>query len=179
VLEILRSLVEISILKMSTEWMATAFEMLTSNYSAYRNRWISDDKWIEIIRNNYIDNPSKEKEEELKFNRKNLVRAIGSRWKTTIQDFTPTNQRGIFRHQYSVTTQVKNDEGAMVSKRRRVTYLYATIPGKDYPRKPRVAEVFKDEDETDDRIRRLKKRRRAEDQVDQRISAITNPSTTV
>jgi hypothetical protein len=32
-----------------------------------------------------------------------------------------------------------------------VTYLYATIPGQDYdPRKPRVAEVFKDENETDD-----------------------------
>jgi hypothetical protein len=28
---------------------------------------------------------------------------------------------------------------------------YATIPGKDYPRKPRVSEVFKDEeDEMDD-----------------------------
>jgi hypothetical protein len=45
------------------------------------NRWISDDKWIEIIWNNYIDNPSKEKEEELNFNRGNMLRAVGSiRW---------------------------------------------------------------------------------------------------
>jgi hypothetical protein len=75
----------------------------------------------------------------------NMVRAIGSRWMTDIQDFTPTNQRGIFRYQYSVTFKVENDEGEMVSKRGPVTYLYATIPGKDYLRKPRVAEVFKDE----------------------------------
>ncbi len=54
----------------------------------------------------------------------------------------------------------------MVSKRRQATYLYATIPGKDYPRKPRVAEVFKDEDEMDDCIRGIKKRKRAKDQVD-------------
>jgi hypothetical protein len=86
-----------------------------------------------------------------------LVRAIGSRWKTTIQDFTPTNQSDIFRHQYSVTFEVKKDEGGMVSKRRRVSYLCATIPGQYYPRKPRVAEIFKDEDETDDHIRGLKK----------------------
>jgi hypothetical protein len=46
---------------------------------------------MEIIRNNYIDNPSKEKEEKLKLNRGNMVRAIGSRWKTDIQEFTPIN----------------------------------------------------------------------------------------
>jgi hypothetical protein len=71
--------------------MATAYKTLTSNYSKYRNQWISDDKWMEIIRNNYIDNPSKEKEEKLKLNRGNMVRAIGSRWKTDIQEFTPIN----------------------------------------------------------------------------------------
>jgi hypothetical protein len=58
-----------------------------------------------------------------------MVQAIGSRWKTEIQDFTPTNQSGIFRHRYSVTFEVENDEGEMISKRRQVTYLYATIPG--------------------------------------------------
>jgi hypothetical protein len=48
-----------------------------------------------------------------------MVRAIGSRlWKNEIQDFTPTNQSSIFRHQYSVTFEVENDEGKMVSKRR-------------------------------------------------------------
>ena len=158
VLRIIFSLAENSLSSMSTEWMATDYATLTTKYPEYRNRWISDGKWIEIIRNNYITNPSKEKEEELKFNRGNMVRAIGSRWKTTLQDFTPTNQSGIFRHQYSVTFEVDNDKGGTVSRRRRVTYLYATKPGQDYPRKPRVAEVFKDEDETDDRVRGLKKR---------------------
>jgi hypothetical protein len=67
------------IFKMSTEWMATAYETLTRKYPGYRDRWISDDKWLEIIRNNYIDNPSKEKEEELKFSSGNMVRAIGSK----------------------------------------------------------------------------------------------------
>ncbi len=55
---------------MSTEWMATAFQTLTTNYPEYHNRWISDEKWMKIIQNNYIDDPSKEKEEDLKFNRK-------------------------------------------------------------------------------------------------------------
>ena len=177
VLRILCLLAEKLLLSMSTEWMATAYKTLTSNYSEYRNRWILDDKWMEIIRNNYIENPSKEKEEELKFNKGNMVRAIGSRWKTEIQDFTPSNQSGIFRHQYSVTFEVENDEGEMISKRRQVTYLYATIPGKDYPRKPRVAEVFKDEDEMDDCIRGIKKRKRAKDQVNQRIFSTTNQAT--
>jgi hypothetical protein len=58
-----------------------------------------------------------------------------------------------------------------------VTYLYATIPGKDYPRKPRVAEVFKDEDEMDDYICGIKKRKRAKDQVNQRILSTTNQAT--
>jgi hypothetical protein len=53
-----------------------------------------------------------------------------------------------------------------------VICLYATIsPGQEYPRKPRVAEVFEDKDKMDDRIRGLKKRKRAEGQADQRISA--------
>jgi len=60
--------------------MAMAYKSLTSKYPEYRNRWILDDKWMEIIRNNYIDNPSKEKEAGLKFLRRNLVKAIGSRW---------------------------------------------------------------------------------------------------
>ena len=69
----------------------TAFETLTMKYPEYRNRWISDDKWIDIIRTNYFTPPSKEKEEELKFNRNNMVRVIGSHWQHTIEDFTQTN----------------------------------------------------------------------------------------
>jgi hypothetical protein len=130
---------------------------------------------MEIIRNNYIDDPSKEKEEELKFSRANMIRAIGDRWKTTIEDFThTTNQSGIFCHQHFVSFEVENDKEGMVAKRRQVTYLYATKPGQDYPRKPRVVEVFKGEGEMDYCIRGLKKRKRAEDEVDETISATTN-----
>ena len=35
-------------------------------------------------------------------------------------------------------------------------------PGKDYPRKPRVAKVFKDEDEMDDYIRGIKKEKKSQ-----------------
>jgi hypothetical protein len=35
-------------LSISTEWMATAHETLTSNYLEYHNRWIPDVKWITI-----------------------------------------------------------------------------------------------------------------------------------
>jgi hypothetical protein len=153
------------------EFIATAFQTLTTNYPEYCNRWISDDKWMEIIQNNCIDDPSKEKEEELKFSRANMIRAIGARWKTTIEDFTQTNQ---FRHRYFVSFEVENDKRGMVAKRRQVTCLYATKPGQDYPRKPRVAEVFKGEDEMDYCIRGLKKRKRAEDEVDKTMSATTN-----
>jgi hypothetical protein len=46
-----------------------------------------------------------------------MVRAIGSTWKTEIQDFTPTNQSGIFRHWYSVTFEVENDGGDGIKKK--------------------------------------------------------------
>jgi hypothetical protein len=41
-------------------------------------------------------------------------------------------------------------------KKKQVTHLYDTIRGQDYPRKPRVAKVFKDEVEMDDCIRSIK-----------------------
>ena len=155
----------------TAKWMATAFEMLTTKYPEYCNRWISDDKWIDIIQTYYFTPPSKEKEEKLKFNRKNMVRAIGSQWQHTIDDFTPTNQNSIFRHSYMVSC---NDEVGTKSIRRRASYFYATKPGRDYPTKPRVAEVFKDEEEMDNLINCLKKRKRAEDEVDQQIYVSTN-----
>jgi hypothetical protein len=139
----------------TTKWMATAFETLAKKHPEHRDRWISDDKWVDIIRINYIAPPSKEKEEELKFSRKNMVRAIGSQWQHTIDDFTTTNQNGMFRHSYMVSC---NDDNTTKSKRRNATYFHATKAGRDHPRKPRVAEVFKDEDEMDDRVNCLKKR---------------------
>jgi hypothetical protein len=71
---------------------------------------------------------------------------------------------------YYVNFTTVNDKGDTVTKRRTAVYFYATIPGKDYPKKPRVAQVFKDEDEMDNHIGGRKKQRR-EDEVDQTISA--------
>jgi hypothetical protein len=94
----------------------------------------------------------------------------------------PTNQRGIFCHQYSVTFEVKNDDEGGDGIKKKTSDLFVchhTNQGKTiYPRKSRVAGGFKDEDEMDhDRIvRGLKKRKRAKDQVDQRISATTKTS---
>jgi hypothetical protein len=123
-----------------TKWMVTAFEKLTMKYPEYRDRWISDDKWVDIIRTNYFTPPSKEKEEELKFSRNNMVRAIGSQWQHTIEDFTPTNQNGIFRHSYMVPC---NDEEGTKSKRRRATYFYATKVGRDYPTNQELQKFLK------------------------------------
>jgi hypothetical protein len=52
---------------------------------------ISDDKWIDVICTNYFAPSSKEKEEELKHGRKNMVRAVGSQWQHITKDFTLTN----------------------------------------------------------------------------------------
>jgi hypothetical protein len=142
----------------TTKWMATAFETLSKKHPEHRDPWISDDKWVDVIRANYFAPPSKEKEEELKFSRKNMVRAIGSQWQHTTDDFTATNQNGMFRHGYMVSC---NDDNTTKSKRRNATCFHATKAGRDCPRKPRVAEVFKDEDEMDDRVNCLKKRKRA------------------
>ena len=74
-----------------TKWVAAAFETLTTKRPEHRDRWILDDKWVDVIRTNYFAPPSKEKEEMLKFGRKNVVRgAIGSQWqhvpqKTSLQ----------------------------------------------------------------------------------------------
>jgi hypothetical protein len=65
-----------------------------------------------------------------------------------------------------------------VTKRRTATCFYATMSGKHHPRKPRVAEVFEDEDEMDDRVRSQKKRRR-EDEVDKTISASTKKTPSI
>jgi hypothetical protein len=87
----------------------------------------------------------------------------------------PTNQSEIFRHPYSVSFVVENDKGGMVAKRRQVTYLYAIKAGQDDPRKPKFAKVFTGKDEImDDCIHGLKKRKRAEDEVNKTISATTN-----
>jgi hypothetical protein len=60
VLRILCILVQNALSSMSTEWrMATAYQTLMTKYPEYySNRGTLDDKWIEIIQNNNIDNPS-------------------------------------------------------------------------------------------------------------------------
>jgi hypothetical protein len=57
--------------------MAVAFETLATKHPEHRNRWISDDKWIDVIHTNNFALPSKEREEELKLGRKNMVKAVG------------------------------------------------------------------------------------------------------
>ena len=60
------------------KWMAAAFETLATKHPEHRDRWISDDKWVPVIRADCFAPPSKEREEELKVGRKNMVRAVGS-----------------------------------------------------------------------------------------------------
>jgi hypothetical protein len=72
----------------ATKWMTAAFETPTTDFSERCNRWILDDKWVEIIRSNRVDEPSKEK--ELKFDRRRMVNAVASRWKHATDDFTTT-----------------------------------------------------------------------------------------
>jgi hypothetical protein len=128
--------------------------------------------WKSFKRNTLMTHQRK-KEEGLKFTRANMIRAIRARCKTTIQDFTPTNPNGIFRHWYSFSFVVENDKGDG-NKKKKMTYLYATKPGQDYPRKLRVAQVFIGEVEMDNCMRGLKKRNRAEDEANETISATTN-----
>ena len=73
----------------TTKWMATAFETLAKKYPECRDRWILDDKWVEIIRSNRVDESSKEK--ELKFDRQGTVNPVASRRKPATDDFTTTN----------------------------------------------------------------------------------------
>jgi hypothetical protein len=146
--------------------MATAFETLTTKF----------EKWSEIIRNNFYTEPSKEKEKELCFDRRNMLKAVSSQWSHSMEDFTTANQCGMFRHSCCVQNATVNDRGENVTKRRAAICFHATIPGKKFPRKPRVAnKVFKEEDEMDDRVRGQKKRRR-EDKVDKTISVSTHVS---
>jgi hypothetical protein len=63
-----------------------------------------------------------------------------------------------------------DEEGDKFKKRRRATHFHATKPGRDCPTKPRVAQVFKDEDEMDNHMSSLKKRKRAQDEVCRQIS---------
>jgi hypothetical protein len=55
--------------------------------------------------------------------------------------------------------------------------MYATIPAEDYHRKPRVAEVFKDNYGMCDWIRGIEKRKRAKDQVNSTILSTNSQAT--
>jgi hypothetical protein len=75
------------------------------------------------------------------------------------EDLTATNQRGSFWHSHDVTVTTVNDKGDAVTAKQRQAAIcfHATKPGKDCPKKPRVAEVFNDEDEMGDRTAGRKK----------------------
>jgi hypothetical protein len=63
-----------------------------------------------------------------------------------------------------------------VTKRRTAICFHATKPGKHHQKKPRVAEVFDEENhDMGDHMFGRKKRRR-EDELDQNISALTKQS---
>ena len=86
----------------SIGWIADAFEE-TSQEGRYRNRWLTDQKWSELVHSHYFGKSTgnvnaqeiKEAAEKMKFSRPNLIRSIGKKWGSTLDDFTETNQTGI------------------------------------------------------------------------------------
>jgi hypothetical protein len=61
---------------LKTKWMAAAFQRLATKFPECRNRQILDGKSTEVICNDCIANPSKEKEKELVFDTPNMVKAV-------------------------------------------------------------------------------------------------------
>jgi hypothetical protein len=84
-----------------------------SSQRAFQSRWILDDRWIEIIRNNCGTGPSTEKAEEPGLNGQNMVKAAASWWKCAREDFMVTT----FRHVHDVTAATVNDEGDAAKQR--------------------------------------------------------------
>jgi hypothetical protein len=60
-------------------------------------------------------NHQKEKKKQLKLNRRNVVKAVTSQWRHSVEAFTTTNQTSGFRHGCFVDTV--NDQGDAVTKR--------------------------------------------------------------
>ncbi len=142
----------------STAWMSTAFRS-TSETLRYQNRWLSDSKWHELVKEHYFADGKQDQAEELKFSTTSLVRAINRQWKESLDDFTTTsNTTGIFRH----AAKPRNSSGT----RRKVTYFYVTTQGQR-PKKPQVAQIFEEEDLQDEFVRKARKRKQpSDDEVD-------------
>jgi hypothetical protein len=143
-----------------TAWMSTAFRR-TSETLRYQNRWLSDSKWHELVKEHYFADGKQDQAEELKFSTTSLVRAINRQWKESLDDFTTSNTTGIFRH----AAKPRNSSGT----RRKVTYYYVTTPGQR-PKKPQVAQIFEEEDLQDEFVRKARKRKQpSDDEVEQKL----------
>jgi hypothetical protein len=87
-------------------------------------------------------------------NRENMVRAIGSWWKNTIQDFIATNKSGVFHH--CIPSLLK-----YIMSRCRLYQKEDKSPLSMLPSQGKSCRGFlKDEDELDDHICGLKKRKK-------------------
>jgi hypothetical protein len=150
-------------------WIADSFEK-TSQVKRYRDRWLTGQKWYELVYTHYFGKCTcdvdelviKESAEKMKLSQPNhLIRSIGKKWASTLDDFTKTNQKGIFRHiLHSATCP---DTGT----RRSVTFFHVTKPGKVI-KKPQEGQTFIQDDHGTNVIR---KRR----QLHQTEEATTNP----
>ncbi len=107
----------------------------------------------------------------MKFNRPNLIRSIGKKWAYTLDDFTETNQTGIFRH--IVHSLRCPDTGT----RRRVTFFHVTKPGKVI-KKPPEGHIFK-EDLQDHGTIGIRKRRRLLQTEEATEEATTNSNNSI
>jgi hypothetical protein len=67
------------------EWIADAFQKTASQENRYQDRWLTDQKWSELVQSHYFVKGTcdedaleiKESAEKTKFNRPNLIRSIG------------------------------------------------------------------------------------------------------
>jgi hypothetical protein len=161
-------------------WIADAFEK-TSQESRYRDRWLTDQKWSELVHSHYFGKGTtcndedarleiKEAAENMKFSRPNLIRSIGKKWAYTLDDFTETNQTGIFRH--TVHSANFPDTGS----RRKMTFFHVTKPG-TVIKKPRGGHIFKEDiqDHGTIGIRKRKQLLQAEEATTNPEEAATNP----
>jgi hypothetical protein len=159
-------------------WIADAFQK-TSQENRYQDRWLTDQKWSKLVHSHYFGKGTcnqdalkiKESAEKMKFNRPNLIRSIGKKWAYTLDDFTETNQTGIFRH--IVHSASCPDTGT----RRRVTFFYVTKPGKVI-KKPPEGHIFK-EDVQDHGTIGIRKRRRLLQTEEATEEATTNSNNSI
>jgi hypothetical protein len=111
-------------------WIANSFEK-SSQVNRYPDGWLTDQNWYELVYTHHFGTGTcdvdelaiKESAKKMKFSRPNLIWSIGKKWASTLDDFTETNQTGIFRH--IVHSATCPDTGTM----RRVTLFHGIYIG--------------------------------------------------